>query len=121
MRNNRKAGSSGEDAAVKALEGMGYRILERNFRVKLGEVDIIAEDGGDLVFIEVKKRSSDLYGPPEAAVSRRKQLRIIRVALSYIKQKNLKGRNLRFDVFAISGRTQELTKNAFSPGTRYIC
>ena len=107
-----KLGKFGEDMAVSILEKMGYRILERNFRTKLGEVDIIAEENKDLVFIEVKNRRNLSFGSPQSSVNLRKQMRLVRLALVYVKMKNLR-RNIRFDIFAIEGRNYEVIKNAF--------
>ena len=98
--------------AVSILKEMGYRILERNFRTKLGEVDIIAEENKDLVFIEVKNRRNLSFGSPQSSVNLRKQMRLVRTALAYVKMKNLR-RNIRFDIFAIEGRNYEVIRNAF--------
>jgi len=65
-------GSSGELAAQVYLRGLGYKIIEKNFKCKIGEIDIIARDGNTLVFIEVKTRSSFTFGLPEEAVTARK-------------------------------------------------
>ena len=107
-----KLGKFGEDMAVSILKEMGYRILERNFRTKLGEVDIIAEENKDLVFIEVKNRRNLSFGSPQCSVNLRKQMRLVKTALAYVKMKNLR-RNIRFDIFAIEGRNYEVIKNAF--------
>lgn len=76
------SGSEGESFAADYLIKNGYRILERNFRTPLGEIDIIARDGETLVFIEVKARSNARFGPPQLAVDHRKQVKISRVALA---------------------------------------
>jgi putative endonuclease len=65
-------GSKGEDLAVRFLEKKGYRILSRNFRTPVGEIDVIAEDRNTLVFIEVKTRTDDSFGHPFEAVTFRK-------------------------------------------------
>jgi putative endonuclease len=109
----KQAGKSGEDTAAAALKKLGYRILERNYRTFFGEADIIAEEKGDLVFIEVKNRLSSSFGSPLASVDSRKQARLAKIALSYIKMKNLGRRNIRFDVFALKGDEHELIRNAF--------
>lgn len=109
-------GRSGEDRAAKHLAGLGYRILERNYRIAQGEIDLIALDGDTIVFVEVKTRMSDAFGAPELAVDLRKQGRMVKTALVYLKQKKLSQMPCRFDVVAISdaGRGQvSLIRNAF--------
>ncbi len=98
----KKIGEKGEDRAARFLARQGYRILDRNYRVPYGEIDLIALDRGELVFVEVKTRTSDVYGSPELAVNPRKQARMIRAALGYIKYKRLHQMPCRFDVIAIS-------------------
>lgn len=66
--------------AAEELTRQGYRIIERNFRCRYGEIDLIAEDANDLIFIEVKTRRGDAYGLPEEAVTLRKQQKIVQVA-----------------------------------------
>src|SRR2546428_6795733 len=73
-------GEEGERAAARFLEARGYRILERNYRTRRGEIDLIAEDGRMLVFVEVKVRLDDRFGGPAAAITRAKQARIARLA-----------------------------------------
>lgn len=109
-------GRSGEDRAAKHLAGQGYTILERNYRFPQGELDVIALDGETLVFVEVKTRTSNAYGAPELAVDRRKQERMIKAALGYLKYKKLHQMPCRFDVVAISGADGgkvEHIRNAF--------
>ena len=67
---SRSLGQQGEQIAVQYLKAHGYKILERNYRCRVGEVDIIAEDQGDLVFVEVKARSSKVFGNPAEAVTK---------------------------------------------------
>lgn len=76
-------GRLGEELAVKQLKNNGYRILEQNFRSKFGEIDIIAQEGGDLVFIEVKTRWSKSFGPPEEAITPWKIQHIIKAGEYY--------------------------------------
>ena len=109
-------GRSGEDRAARHLAGLGYRVLERNYRTPQGEIDLIALDGGTVVFVEVKTRTSDAFGAPELAVDQRKQGRMIKAALGYLKHKRLHQMPCRFDVVAISGaggEKVELIQNAF--------
>ncbi|OIO75566.1 MAG: YraN family protein [Elusimicrobia bacterium CG1_02_37_114] len=119
MNDRIKLGKDGEDRAVKILKKNGYRILERNFHTGLGEIDIIAKDDNVLVFIEVKTRSNLSFGLPQLSVDTRKQNRLIKLALLYIKQRNIKTGDIRFDVLALTPTTCELIKNAFSSTDRY--
>ncbi len=109
-------GKEGEDRAAKYLTGQGYKIIERNYRTRAGEIDLIALHRDVVVFVEVKTRTSDAYGSPELAVNPRKQRRMIKAALGYITYKRLHQVPCRFDVVAISnGKDQEveLIQNAF--------
>lgn len=112
----RVLGKSGEDHAARHLSGQGYRILERNFRTRCGEIDLIALHEGELVFVEVKTRTNEAFGAPELAVNPGKQQRMVKAALSYIKKKNLHQMPCRFDVVAITGGSSaapEVIRNAF--------
>lgn len=114
---SKSLGQQGEEVAVQYLQAHGYKILERNFRCKVGEVDIIAEDEGNLVFVEVKARSSKLFGNPAEAVTSRKQGQISKAALCYLGDKHRK-RAARFDVvcvtFSSSRPTEvEIIRDAF--------
>ena len=114
MINRRATGMENEQRAVKYLEAQGYTILERNFRCRTGEIDIVAEDGYTLVFVEVKYRSSSAYGEPEEAVDFRKQRKICRTADYYrLTYRTAPERPCRFDVVAITGGKIRLIKNAF--------
>ncbi|MBU4128513.1 YraN family protein, partial [bacterium] len=94
-------GESGEEAAFEFLRKKRYRILERNYKTPLGEIDIIAQDKDCLVFIEVKSLSNTSYILPQEMVNKRKQEQIIRVALSYLKAKGLRNADCRFDCVAV--------------------
>ena len=94
-------GHYGEKIAASYLKGLGYAIIERNFRQRFGEIDIIAEDGEVLVFIEVKTRKSDLFGSPFEAVDSRKQKKMSRVALTYLNRCGRTDQAARFDVVAV--------------------
>ncbi|OGX33961.1 MAG: YraN family protein [Omnitrophica WOR_2 bacterium RIFCSPHIGHO2_02_FULL_52_10] len=96
-----RSGHAGEDYAAAFLAKRGYRILERNFKNILGEIDIVADHKGTLCFIEVKTRTSDGFGSPFEAVTRPKQRKLARVAESYLKYKRMTGRKARFDVVAV--------------------
>ena len=112
-------GAWGENQAAGYLRKQGMKILERNFRTPVGEIDIIARNKSFLVFVEVKTRRSTAYGTPQEAVGQRKQRQIIRTAHWYL-QKNKCGKlQPRFDVVAIlcqSDGTALITHlpNAFS-------
>ena len=111
--NQTSLGRAAEEMAVKLLKKRGYKIIERNYRSSLGEIDIIARDGKTLTFIEVKARSGDLFGPPQEAVDLRKQIKLSKVAMDYIIKMGIEGQPMRFDVVAITGDKAELIKNAF--------
>ena len=100
---NKGIGELGEDIATNFLTAHGYRILERNFRCKGGEVDIIGRepDNGSLVFIEVKARRGLSYGVPQLAVTPFKQRQISKAALTWLSKNRLHDTNARFDVIAI--------------------
>ena len=100
---NKRVGRQGEEIAAGFLTTRGYRILERNFRCKGGEVDIIARDPGDrsLVFIEVKARRGLAYGVPQLAVTPFKQRQISKATLTWLSKNRLHDTNARFDVIAI--------------------
>jgi putative endonuclease len=109
-------GREGEDLAARYLIKQGYRILERNFSTRSGEIDLIALHDGVVVFVEVKTRTSDAFGAPELAVTPRKQQRMVKAALAYIKYKKLHQVPCRFDVVAITTAAEqevELIRNAF--------
>jgi len=94
-------GAAGEDLAVAELSKRGYRILERNFHGRGGEIDIIAMDNRELVFVEVKTRQNLRFGYPEEAVDRHKITCISRTAQDYWHQKHLRNLVVRCDIVAI--------------------
>jgi len=104
---SRGVGYDWERAAEKALEAEGYRILSRNFRTRMGEIDFVAEDRGTLCFIEVKGRSGESFGSPAAAVTAEKQRRIFRAAEAYLAARNATPPACRFDVVAILEKPEE--------------
>jgi putative endonuclease len=100
--NNQATGARGEELAAAHLLRKGYRILERNYRSKGGEVDIVAKDqDGSIVFVEVKTRRTLVYGLPQLAVTTRKQRQIAKGALSWLTRNRLHDRSARFDVIAV--------------------
>jgi putative endonuclease len=94
-------GRAGESFAQSFLTGLGFTIVETNYRFGKGEIDIIARDGDVLVFCEVKTRERDQFGPPEYALTLRKQLQIRKVAAGYLFEHELAEQECRFDVIAI--------------------
>ena len=90
----------GEKYAAKFLKQQGYKILEKNYRNKLGEIDLIARDGGEIVFVEVKARSADPYLSGQYAVDRKKQFHILRTAARYLDEKRTELQP-RFDVVEV--------------------
>jgi putative endonuclease len=113
----RELGDRGEETAVCHLRSLGYRIVERNYRCRLGEIDCVAVQGKTLVFLEVKSRRSDEFGGPLEAVDARKRRRMTRLARYYTQQKRLTDVAQRFDVVAVwfEGGTPrvEVYANAF--------
>jgi putative endonuclease len=103
LHTNKNTGALGEEIATSFLVKRGYRILERNFRCKGGEVDIVARDPLDssVVFVEVKTRRNLSYGVPQLAVTPFKQRQISKAALTWLLKKRLHNSNARFDVIAI--------------------
>jgi len=104
---NKSLGSAGEELAATFLERHRYRILERNFRCKGGEIDIVARDGKTIVFIEVKTRKTGMYGPPQLAVTPFKQRQISKAALTWLAKTRQFDVSARFDVISIIVTGQE--------------
>lgn len=99
---HRRLGASGERVAALALEARGYRIVARNWRCAHGEVDLIAEDGGELVFVEVKTRRGDRLGAPEEAITPRKRQHLVAAAQAYLSKQADEQRAYRFDIVAVA-------------------
>ena len=97
----KELGRKGEDIAAAFLLASGYHLLERNYRALRGEIDIIAEQGHTLVFVEVKTKRSEGFGEPEEWVDRRKQKQIGKVAEAYLQDHDVEERDCRFDVVAV--------------------
>ena len=110
-------GKEGEKIAAAYLEKNGYRIVEINFRCPIGEIDIVAKDKNDIVFVEVKTRKSIALGYPEQAVGIRKQKKMSQLALWYMQKRKIADTNARFDVVAITlipeNNEVRLIQNAF--------
>ena len=96
-------GQAGESAAEEYLRRKGYRIVARNRRSPVGELDLVAEDGRVLVFVEVKARRTDAFGGAIQAVHQRKQQKLIQLAAQYLARHHVKDRLCRFDVVLLQG------------------
>ena len=114
---SRLKGRWGEDRAAEFLRDKGYRITDANWQCRFGEIDLIAEECGVLVFLEVKYRKNNRYGSPAEAVTSAKQRTICRVADFYRMSRRIpESQSCRFDVVAIQGEQIEIYKDAFSYG-----
>ncbi len=112
--NKRKTGTAYEELVADVLQKHGYKILEKNFRSRTGEVDLICVDGSSLVFVEVKYRKNNQNGRPEEAVTPNKQYIISRVADYYlVRHPQLQHLQMRFDVAAITGTHLKVYQHAF--------
>ena len=100
-------GESGEQQATAYLIKCGYKIVDRNVRARIGEIDIVAKDQGVLCFVEVKTRQSQEYGSPLEAVTPAKQRKLAKMAEWYVQEKNLEDMDARFDVVGISVEDEE--------------
>ena len=111
-------GIEGEDMAADYLSSSGYVILERRFRIHSIEIDIIASQAKELVFVEVKTRSSDFFASPESAVNVKKQKRMILAADYYVRERGIDA-EIRFDIVSVvrNRDTEHIShiKNAFPP------
>ena len=96
-------GQDSETSAEQFLRRKGYAILERNLRTTIGELDLVADDHGVLVFVEVKARTTGAFGGALLAVGRRKQAKLVRLAGQYLAQRHLSDRVCRFDVVLVQG------------------
>lgn len=120
-RARQELGADGEDLACRALVARGYRILARRFRTRLGEVDVVAEVDGTLVFVEVKTRRDRQFGHPAEAVTAQKQRRLAAMASLYVARHRRERAPVRFDVVAIvqdgcRSPQIEVIADAFRPG-----
>ena len=113
MNNSQLYGKEGEDIAYKHLKKHGYKILKRNFKCPIGELDLIAMEDGELVFVEVKSRNSNLFGRPCEAVDYAKQRKLQQLAFYYINLTNNHNINARFDVVEVCGKDVNVIKNAW--------
>ena len=113
--NTRAIGTQGEDVAVEYLKNKGYKVIERNFNCRYGEVDVIAYENGYYVFIEVKSRNTLAFGLPREAVTPIKCQRILSVARYWLFKHRLTGVPVRFDVIEIVDGVPSVIVDAFRP------
>jgi putative endonuclease len=113
-------GKRGEELACAALEARGYMVIERRYRTRAGEIDVVARSGDTLVFVEVKARQDRSFGVPAAAVTPQKQRRLVLMATEYLHHHRLEDWPCRFDVVAVEmGKGEpevEVIVDAFRPG-----
>jgi len=105
-------GSKGEDITLKFLQEKGFELLERNYRYKRNEIDLIVKRGEMICFVEVKKRRSQKFGYPESFVSEGQKGRIHQAAENFIIERQWEG-NIRFDIAAVTGDHVEYFEDAF--------
>lgn len=101
FRRKRDVAVHGENLAAEHLASLGYQILARNYRCPLGEIDIIARDGDELVFVEVRTRSSSSLGSAEESIRYKKRRKLYQVALHFLMHHHLTGSPCRFDLLAV--------------------
>jgi putative endonuclease len=99
----RRLGIIGEELAAAALAARGYAILERRFATERGEIDIIAEDGETLVFVEVRARATGEFGRAAESITDAKKRQVARMAVEYLARHQITARPCRFDVVAVDG------------------
>ncbi len=109
---NQRIGKAGEAAARRELSRMGYEILSSNFRTREGEVDLIAREGGQFVFVEVKTRLGRSYGIGEEAITPTKQARLVKAAQTWLQEKGHAGAEWRIDVVIIVPGSLKVHRNA---------
>ncbi len=102
-------GDEGEEAAVRFLETRGYRVRARNYACRHGELDVVAERGDTVCFVEVRMRSTAVWGDPSHTVSFAKQRRVVKAAMHYLMAHGVRDRVLRFDVISVVGRGERAT------------
>lgn len=102
-------GRRGEDLAASHFRGMGWEVLERNYRTRLGEIDLVCRDHDTIVFVEVKTRTSADIARPDQSVTQRKQAKLRRLVEEYLVKHNLESSDVRFDVLGVTlgGRRPE--------------
>jgi putative endonuclease len=99
-------GRKGENLAASYLREQGWEILERNYRTKLGEIDLVCRDRDSIVFVEVKTRASADFARPDESVTQRKQAKLRRLVEDYLVKHNLESSEVRFDVLGVTLATR---------------
>lgn len=116
----RSVGDEAETLVVEHYEREGWRVRDRNVLCRRGEVDIVAEKGHRLAFVEVRMRATDVWGDPSMTVGRGKQRKIVLAALQYLQRQRLMSRAIQFDVASVVGRGRagrvEIIPEAFDAG-----
>lgn len=112
---NKQTGDQGEDLACKYLKNLGYQIMDRNYRIRGGEIDIVARDGDTLVFVEVKARFSHDFGPPAEAMTPWKIKALLKTAMFYVLKVNWGNKEYRLDFVSI-----DFADNTTSPKIELI-
>lgn len=115
-----RLGERGESIACDALEKLGYRVIQRRYRSRFGEIDLVADEGGTVVFVEVKTKTDGSFSDPVESVTLQKQRRLVSMAEEYIAYRGLDDAPCRFDVvgvdLSITPPRITLYKDAFRPG-----
>ena len=109
----RALGASGEAAVAEWYESRGYEVVERNWRCRAGELDLILRRNRTFVFCEVKTRTSDAFGAPVEAVSRSKQVRVRHLAARWLEDAPMRPTEIRFDVASVLAGEIEVLEGAF--------
>ncbi len=104
---NKETGDRGEELASQMLAEKGFEIIERNYRYGKGEIDIVAKDKDEIVFVEVKSRKNLEFGDPEYALTKNKQAQVRKICAAYLYDKNIEETDCRIDVVAILFRGKE--------------
>ena len=109
----RALGAKGEEAVAAWYEARGYEVVERNWRTRAGELDLILRRGRTFVFCEVKTRTSDAFGAPVEAITREKQVRLRHLAARWLEDAPMRPTDIRFDVASVLGGEIEILEGAF--------
>lgn len=113
---SRESGAEAESRAVLALEKDGYKIIDRNYNCRVGEIDIIAEKDGFYCFVEVKYRNPRGYGTAADAITKTKMRKILMTAKNYLYHANLSDADYRIDAVVIDGNEVEIIPNVYTQG-----
>jgi putative endonuclease len=115
-----RLGEHGESMACAELESLGYTIIERRYRTRFGEIDVVADDRGTVVFVEVKTKTDCTFSDPVESVTKQKQRRLVSMAEQYVAYHRLDNTPCRFDVVAVDSSVAPpsitIYKDAFRPG-----